>query len=74
MRTKIALLFAWVFTGFAVFAHIAAMVALVNGGLFLGNDSGRWLLVSVSEGVLAILGYLDAFGHRMGIATGRPNE
>lgn len=74
MRMKIALVFAWVFTTFTLLAHLAAMIAMYTGSPFLGNDVDRWLLFSLSEGILAILGFLDAFGHRMGMATGRPRE
>lgn len=74
MRTKIALYAAWLFSTFAFLAHLIGIYSLMIKQPVFGFDFGVWLLVSISEGIIAVLAYLDAFGHRSGIATGKTFE
>lgn len=74
MRTKIALYGAWLFATFAFLAHLAAMVSFVTNQAVFGMEAPSWLLISVSEALIAILGYLDHFAHKAGALTGHCNE
>lgn len=74
MRTKIAIYGAWLFAAFALLAHIAAMVTLVTQQAVLGLDPILWLFISISEALIAIIGFLDHFAHKAGALTGHRNE
>lgn len=74
MRTKIAVIIAWLFGLFAFLAHFAAMIALVTDKIVFGIDLTTWLFISMSEALLAVIAYLDHFAHKGGALTGRPNE
>ncbi len=74
MRTKLAILFAWIFGTFAFLAHLVAMVASVTDKSVFGIDFTTWLLISISEAMISMIGYLDHFAHRGGALTGKPNE
>lgn len=73
-RTKGALLGAWIFGILAFFAHGAAMTALVTDKVVFGIDFTSWLFISLSEGMLSVIAYLDSHAHRIGIWSGKPNE
>ncbi len=74
MRTKAAIIFAWIFGTFAFFAHLAAMVALVTDKIVFGIDFTTWLFISISEAMISVIGYLDHFAHKGGALTGKSNE
>lgn len=74
MRTKIVIYGAWLFAVLALFAHIAAVVSLLTRQLVFGLDPSAWILFSMSEALIAIIGYLDHFAHKGGALTGQRNE
>lgn len=74
MRTKIAIYGAWLFATFALLAHIAGVVSLLTRQLIFGLDPSAWILFSMSEALIAIIGYLDHFAHKGGVLTGHRNE
>jgi len=74
MRAKLAIYFAWLFGVFALFAHLAAMIALVTDGIIFGVDFTSWLFISMSDALISVIAYLDHFAHKGGALTGKPNE
>ena len=74
MRTKIAIYGAWLFATLAFLAHLAAIASVITRQTVLGLDPILWLFISISEALIAIIGFLDHFAHKGGALTGKPNE